>query len=158
MAIISVRRYQNFWAHLVGLLGGHSLITFVCLSGPQKLLILYSILPVVGRPLIWGSASSPRTILLFFFTTLMFLGRGMEREIICLIKCSTQPNITCITGRYSYICPGHIHWGRQLPIQVKYMIISKSVSYWFCQRSKTRIQRNFTRLRLVHLTICPIGH
>ena len=29
----------------------------------------------------------------------------------CLIQCSTIPNITCITGRYDYTCPGHIHWG-----------------------------------------------
>ena len=35
----------------------------------------------------------------------------MEEGKGCLIQCSTNPNITCITGRYDYTCPGHIHWG-----------------------------------------------
>ena len=62
-------------------------------------------------PLIWGSASSPRIILLIFFTTLMLLSRGMGKEMICLILCSTEPNNTHIIGWYGYACPGHIHRG-----------------------------------------------
>ena len=50
---------------------------FVCLCGPQKLQI-WIVTPSDGLSLNWDSTSSPRTILLVFFTTLMVLGRGME--------------------------------------------------------------------------------
>ena len=39
------------------------------------------------------------------------VGRGMEEGKGCLFQCSTNPNITCIIGRYDHTCPGHIHWG-----------------------------------------------
>ena len=50
---------------------------FVCLCGPQKLQI-WIVTPSDGLSLNWDSTSSPRTILLIFFTTLMLVGRGME--------------------------------------------------------------------------------
>ena len=50
---------------------------FVCLCGPQKLQIDF-VTPSDGLSLFRDSTSSPRTILLNFFTTLMLVGRGME--------------------------------------------------------------------------------
>ena len=49
---------------------------FVCLCGPQKL--QKDVTPSDGLSLIRDSTSSPRTILLNFFTTLMLVGCGME--------------------------------------------------------------------------------
>ena len=49
---------------------------FVCLCGPQKLQIDI-VTPSDGLSLIRDSTSSPRTILLNFFMTLMLLGHGM---------------------------------------------------------------------------------
>ena len=96
--------------------------------GPRSYQLIWQP-PVMGSPLMWGSASSTRTILMIFFTTLMLVGRGMGREradkktgngFLCpknptlkwLILCSTWPNNTHINGRYGYACLGHIHRGQ----------------------------------------------
>ena len=56
---------------------GGDFCLFVCLCGPQMLQIDI-VTPSDGLSLIQDSTSSPRTILLNFFTTLMLVGRGME--------------------------------------------------------------------------------
>jgi len=77
----------------------------VCLCRPQKLQMNIAT-PSNGLSLWRDSTLSPRAILLNFFMTLLFLGRGMGREMICLIQCSTYPNITYITGLYGCMCLG----------------------------------------------------
>ena len=53
------------------------IVCIVCLCGPKKLQI-YIVTPSDGLSLNWDSTSSPRTILLNFFPTLMLVGCGME--------------------------------------------------------------------------------